>query len=282
MRVKELGSGSKDTMDTIRPGNLKRWLMGAALAAALLPACTGGPIGDERGQGVGYRAGTEQDGFTSNGERGNVLITEINWAGSVTDDGVHDPGDIFIELQNKHPRPIHLTGWQLIIEAGSNHPAHANLSRDERPRVTYVIPPRVGGQPFQPNEYVLIAAKNTGAFRNVDYLIPDLKIPRDFFEITLRDVDDRLIEPAGSVEQEVFAGSFDLVTVRSMERIQQLFSNGGGGESSWHSYSYNDFDPGHAERGEFVAEGFKLFTFASPGKANSPDYSGNTSSGSFE
>ena len=254
-------------------------IFGGALAALAVvwTGCTGGPIGDERDQSPLYRSGTEEDGFTSNGERGNVLITEVNWAGSVTDDGVYDPTDVYIELQNKHPRPLHLTGWQLIVEAGTNRPGD-----NPRSRITYPIPLRENGEPFETNEYVVITTRADGASVKADYIIPDLKIPRDFFRITIRDIDDRLIEPAGSTHLEVFAGGFDLVTVRSMERVQLLFSNRGTHNASWHAYSYNEWDEDHAVRQEFIREGFKLRTFGSPGKANSPDYSGNTSSGSFE
>jgi hypothetical protein len=237
---------------------------------------------DDRGQSVGYRSGTANDDFRSNGERGNVRMTEINWAGSVSDTGLYDPQDVYIELQNKHPRPVHLTDWQLIIDSATNHPRDAYHASTLRARRTYVLPERAGGQPIQPNEYVIVARKNDGAFPNVDYVIPDLEIPKDFFQITLRDIDDRLIEPGGEEHSEVFAGGYDLVTVRTMERVQLLFSNSGSSEPSWHSYSYNVFDEDHAVRQENIREGFKLFTYGSPGKANSPDYSGNTSSGSFE
>lgn len=253
-----------------------------ACAALGLGACSEAPTGDERDQSVGYRRGVDDDGYTSNGERGNVIITEINWFGAVSDNGTVDPDGIFIELQNKHPRPLHLTGWQLIIDTGTNHPEHADVPSALRSRVTYALPPREGGQPFGPNEYVIIAPKAGGPYAQVDYIIPELDIPRDFFRITLRDLDDRLIESAGSTHQEIFAGGYDLVSVRSMERVQLLFSNGGGNEASWHSFSYNPGDDALLERQEFIVEGFRDFTLASPGKANSPDYSGNTSSGSFE
>ena len=43
---------------------------------------------------------------------GNMQVTEVGWAGSVSDEGVWDPDDVFIEFQNKHPRPINLSGWR--------------------------------------------------------------------------------------------------------------------------------------------------------------------------
>lgn len=255
----------------------------AAALAALAAGCDTGPQRDVRGQGPGYRTGTEEDGYLSNGERGNVLITEINWAGSVTDDGLHDPTDIFIELQNKHPRPIHLTNWQLVVEAGTGRPGvDSSWGRGEHPRQTFVIPPREGGQPVGPNEFVVIATRADGAVVDPDYVIPTLRVPRDRFIITLRDPDDRLIGGAGDANQAIFAGSFDLVTVRSMERVQLIFANQDGRESSWHSYGYNPWDDDHEDRLQFIRDGFKERTFASPRRANSPDYSGNTASGDFQ
>ena len=71
------------------------------------------------------------------------------------------------------------------------------------------------------------------------------------------------------------------------ERIQLIFNNRGNRDSAWHSYSLNDFDDGkraefHVQLRERVAEGFKQRTFATPGMPNSPDYSGNISTGTFE
>lgn len=265
--------------------------VGVALMVWSSAGCVRGEIGDERDQGVGYRNGSsvadnsegtdgDSESFTSNGERGQVLISEINWAGSISDDGVYDPDDIFIEFQNRHARPIYLTGWQLTVEAGTNHPVDADLPYGERFKVTIPMPERLNGQPIGPSEYVVIAKKADGAFGEVaDYILPDLHIPLDFFRIELRDVDDRLNTDAGSRDQEVFAGGYDFVTVRSMERVQLLFANQGGREASWHTYSYNVTDEEHAERTRNIREGYREHTFASPGLANSPDYSGNTSSG---
>ena len=54
---------------------------------------------------------TEIEGAPSSGERGNMMISEINFAGSVTDDGEHDPEDIFIELRTStHDRSMCLDG----------------------------------------------------------------------------------------------------------------------------------------------------------------------------
>ena len=144
------------------------------------------------------------------------------------------------------------------------------------------MPLRENGQPVMPNEYVVIAARRDGAFRNADYYIEDLHIPPGGFEIELRDIDYRLMGDAGDTTEEIFAGGFDMVAVRSMERVQLLFSNQGGRESNWHAYSYNVWDDQHAVLNVNVHEDYRTLTYASPGMPNSLDYSGNTTSGSFE
>lgn len=233
-----------------------------------------------------YRSGTVDDEYTSNVERGSVWITEVNWAGSVESVGdgfVHHPDDIFIEVQNKFARPVHMTGWQLILEAGTTN-EFANPRGDEDSEVRLILPPRENGQPINPNEYVVIAAKRDGAFPNADYFLEDLALPYDRWEITIRDLDNRLDDGAGELTREVFAGAWDGVTVRSMERIQLIFSNRGSMDTSWHTYSYNDWSPGdlHQVLRSEIAPEFRARTFATPGFPNSPDYSGNTSAGTFE
>ncbi len=264
-----------------------RWLTLAVSLAAF--GCEQTPQVDGRDEQTGYRSGTRADDYRSNGERGNVSITEVNWAGSVRDqDRRHDPDDIFIELQNKHPRPVHLTGWLLTVEAG-----HFLDGIDgyqpyrSRSRRTYVLPARRNGRPMGTNDYVYIAAKADGAFGDADYIIPDLKLPNGPFEVTLQDLDERLIDHVGDDRKQPFAGAWDGHTARSMERIQLIFNNRGNRDSAWHTYSLNNFDENdrgrwHRELRQYIREGYSARTFATPGMPNSPDYSGNTSSGSYE
>lgn len=269
--------------------------MGARRPTLALLALLAGLVGCEREPNtgitreVGYRTGTAEDGYLSNGERGNVQINEIMWAGSVKGTGPDrewDPGDVFIELQNKHPRPIYLTRWQLTVEVGHALDGLDDTERDARSRVTYIIPRREDRQPVQPNEFVVIAARRDGAFE-ADYYIEDLELPRTHFSITLRDIDDRLIDGGGDTRKPAFAGAFDRVTARSMERIQLIFNNRGNRDGSWHTYSLNDFDTDergalHVELRDRIRPEWRILTFATPGRPNSPDYSGYISSGSFE
>lgn len=237
---------------------------------------------------TGYRTGTAEDDYLTNVERGSVWITEVNWAGSVEQVGdgfVHHADDVFIEVQNKYSRPVHMTGWQLIIEAaGTNE--HIDARGIEDSEIRYIIPPRENRQPINTNEYVVIAARRDGAFPNADFYLEDLTIPYDRWTITIRDLDNRLNDGAGALQQRIFAGSYDGVLVRSMERIQLIFSNRGNNNTSWHTYSYNDWDRENTDLHDLlrqnVAEAYRARTFATPGMPNSPDYSGNTSSGSFE
>ena len=260
------------------------------LALTFASGCNTAIDPDGRGEQTGYRSGTAADGYSSNGERGNVAITEIFWSGSVrtTPNGFeHDPTDVFIELQNKHPRPVYLTGWLLKIETGHGDEGLTITPRAKRSEQTFVLPARRNGQPLYPNDYAIVALKNTGAFPNADYLIDGFNLPTGPFEVTLRDLDERLIDHIGDDRKPPFAGSWDGVTSRAMERIQLIFNNRGSRDAAWHSYSLNDFDEG--DRGIFhqrlrngIAPEYQERTFATPGGPNSPDYSGNTSAGDFQ
>lgn len=249
--------------------------------ALVVTGCGDDRLYDQRGMASGYRSGTEEDDYLSNGERGNVEITEVLWAGSVESVGdgwVHHPDDVFIELRNKHPRPVHLTGWQLTVET-----TKGASDEEDRHFATYIIPPRDTGAPVEVNEFVVVARSRDGAFPDADYVIPELRLPRDHFQIVLRDLDNRLMGDAGNAHEDVPAGAWDLVSVRSMERVQLIFSNDGGRNSSWHSYSLNEWDGvRHSALQSRIAPAYRARTYASPGRPNSPDYSGNTAAGSFE
>lgn len=230
-------------------------------------ACNPDP--GELDQTVGYRDGSD-DGPTS-GERGSVKITEVLWSGSVTNAGDHDATDVFIEIRNESARPVRLTGWQIELTG--------SIAR------TYTIPAPtefsgLEDDLVQVGEHVFIATKTTGCFPEPDFLIPELVLPEgDPFELTLRDADERLIEPIGSEYAPPFAGGYDLVRTRSMERVELMFGGAGREPSSWHFYTPSEVD---VPNNIHVAEGCQEYTLASPGMANSPDYSGAYSTGSFE
>ena len=224
----------------------------------LVAACNADP--GEITQGVGYRTGLVP-GEPSSGERGTVIITEILWSGSVTDDGAWDVTDVFIELSNNSNRKVNVSGWQLQVEGTSLR--------------TFVIPD--SGFELQVGGYLLIAAKETGCFSSPDLVIPDLAIPYgDPFQITLVDKDERLMEPAGNREYPPFAGGYDNHVSRSMEKAELMFGARGGQTNAWHYYTDAEVDVPNNDR---IAEGCRERTLASPGRPNSPDYSGSFASG---
>lgn len=229
---------------------------------ALLVGCDNGDPGDPD-QKVGYRDGVEE-GESNSGERGNVKVSEVMWSGSVTNAGKWDISDIFIELRNEGARPVNISGWRIQLSGAAS---------DE-----WRIPD--GDFDLEVGEHRYIAAKDTGCFPNPDWIIKDLAIPYgDPFRLTLRDRDERLMEPAGDKEQPPFAGGYDLVVSRSMEKVELMFGGRGTSPHSWHYYTPAEVDVPNNDK---VAEACRERTLASPGRPNSSDYSGAYASGSFE
>ncbi len=245
------------------------WLL--ALVVVSTPmwiACNDDPgASDEQ---ILYRWETE--GEPTSAERGSVQINEIGWAGSVDDDGNYDPDDVFIELRNEYHRPVNMSGWRIKLDGDYKRSFRLPDIED----------------PLEPNDQFVIAAKEDGAFGEAADLIEErLQLGQRAVRITLRDADRRLVEPVGSATDRPFAGGYDGVTVRSMERTQSLFDNIGSQDRSWHTNT-DDADPrligtDHYEGGrQNIAEGYREYTFASPGEPNSADYAGSTAGGQFE
>ncbi len=248
---------------TRQTGSILAVLMIGLGVAMVLPGCIDDPgTSDEQPL---YR--WDPDGQASSAERGSIYINEIMWAGSVADDGTYDADDVFIELVNKHPRPVNLTGWRLILDG----------DYQKSLRIPQV------DDPVMPNDYFVIAAKADGAFGEVaDVIMEDLQLGKRAVQITLRDNDRRLIEGGGSSHERPFAGGYDLVTARSMERSQVLFGNRGNQDRSWHSNIDDAREGSEPDDRQNIREGWRRYTLASPGQANSADYSGSTTSGTFE
>lgn len=232
-------------------------LLAVAIAAS---GCGGAP---EPVETVGIRDGVVP-GDPNSGERGTVKITEVLWSGSVTDDGSWDATDVFVELRNESVRPTNISGWQLALEGPHE--------------VTWIIPDSLLEIPV--DGHVFIAAKSSGCFPDPDLVIPDLKFTYgDPFELTLYDADERLIEPVGNTTAPPYAGGYDGSVSRSMERIELMFGGEGTFPHSWHYYTPAEVDVPNNDR---VAVGCRVRTGASPGRPNSPDYSGAFATGSFE
>lgn len=223
----------------------------------LLVACNADP--GPNPQGVIYRTGSPDSG-----ERGTVKISEILWSGSVTDAGAWDPDDVFVELRNESNRPVNLSGWRLELTGTRTR--------------TFVIPD--SDVDIVVGAHVFLAAKDTGCFPTPDWVLPGLAFSYgDPFEVTLRDRDDRLIEPAGDEEAPPFAGGYDGFQSRSMERAELMFGADGTFPHVWHYYTDAEVEVPNDDR---VADGCRASTLASPGRPNSPDYSGALATGSFE
>ena len=225
----------------------------------LLLACNPDP--GEMDETIAYR--DNADSGTTSGERGTIRITEVLWSGSVTDEGVYDDTDLFIELRNESARSVNLSGWQIAVDAGVE--------------VTWVLPEL---PPVPVGAHVFIATKDTGCFPSPDAVMPELALQYgEPFRMVLKDYDERLIEYAGGTDTPPFAGGYDRVRSRSMERVELMFGGSGTEPSSWHFYTPAEVDVPNNDR---IAEGCRGHTLASPGRANSPDYSGAYSTGSFE
>ncbi len=261
--------------------------MTSLLLLSLL-GCNADPLADATSaeldglQTVDYRDGT--DGPTS-GERGTLKISEIFWSGSVEgtgDDAVWRKEDVFLELRNEGNRPINLSRWQLQVEG--------DVLR------TFLIPDNdvvleVGAQ-------LTIATTRAHCFPHAELLIPEMELPYDAaFQVTLYDADERLMEPAGSETSLPYAGGYDLVTSRSMERIQLMFGGQGAEPQSWHHYNRKPCPAGVTDpegdgtllscfqnipNHDRVKPSCRRHTQASPSRPNSPDYSGAFANGGFE
>lgn len=234
------------------------------LALASLVACDNADPSEELTQSVGYRSGV---GGTTSGERGNIKITEVLWSGSVSDDGNYDPEDVFVELKNEGALPVNVENWLLEIDGA--------LQLDWR------IP--AGNTVIGVGDRIIIAHKDTGCFPTPDIIMPELRFSgRDPFRLTLRDSDERLIEPIGSRTMPPFAGGYDLVRSRSMERIEMMFGGYGSEPQVWHYYTPLREEEFDVENNDLVAISCRQGTLASPGRANSPDYSGAFAAGNLE
>jgi len=86
----------------------------------------------------------------------------------------------------------------------------------------------------------------------------------------------KILEAADALFGEV---GYDGVSVRAMERLEIMFGGRGDEPSSWHFYTNAPVDVANNDR---VAASCRQRTLASPGRPNSPDYSGAFAAGSFE
>ncbi len=230
----------------------------------------------------------EETAVDKDRKRGCLIVTEVNWAGSMTNGGVYDPDDDFIEVNNRDcNKPVDLTGWEFVMDG--------DVVR------TFVVPEAPSGKSniIQPAELRVLIAKENGAFRanssnGYDPIVmSDLKLPEESWTIETFTAEHFLIENAfNNREGKPLAGGTDGFTVRSMERTDDNFDEEGTSVTSWHSYTpCNEASPdGTAllmgtqcgttgtvdldigETGINVNSNYANRTFASPGTANTPQY----------
>lgn len=230
-------------------------------------------------QFVDYRDGLE--GGATSGERGSIKITEVLWSGTVREDGSWDPSDVFFEVRNESARPANLTGWRLTVSGVVEQEFRLPVMPD-----------------IDVGDFAIVAAKNTGCFPDAEAVLPGLAISQnDPFRMTLRDADERLMELAGDRDARPFAGGYDFRTSRSMERVNLMFGGRGTEPTAWHFATREDcpaaliVDP-ETDAGLSCYEGIpnndkmlagcRAHTHATPGRPNSPDYTGAYASGGFE
>lgn len=234
-----------------------RWsLLGMALLAC-------NPDPGHPDEDVAYRDGLN-DGEPDSGERGNVKISELLWSGSVRNDGTWDPTDVFVELRNEGARPVNVSGWFLELEGVRE--------------ITWRIPDSA----FELNvgAHAVAVAKTSGCFPDAQWVIPEMAFPYgDPIYVRLRDRDEHLIESAGDREMPPYAGGYDLAVSRSMEKAELMFGGRGTEPHAWHHYTEAEVDVPNNDR---ISADCQERTHASPGRPNSPDYSGAYSSGGLE
>lgn len=231
-------------------------------AVSVLVACNPDPS-SQLEQTVDFRTGLEE-GAPNSGERGAAQIAEVLWSGTVDQDGRWDPFDVFVEIRNEGARPLNLSGWDLIVTGVRE--------------ATYQFPPSTVSVGV--GEHRFMATKSDGCFPEPDWVVPELTFTYgEPFLVLLRDADERLIDAAGSETAPPFAGSYDGRVSRSMEKIALMFGGRGTEPHSWHFYTNAPVDVPNDDR---MRAGCRARTGASPGRPNSPDYSGAFASGNFE
>jgi hypothetical protein len=232
------------------------------LLMLLLAGC---PAPEDEALEVGYRDALDEGG--ENGERGNLKISEVLWSGSVKQvdgESVYDPEDIFIEIRNEGARPLNISNWYIELDGAIQK--------------IWRIP--AGPHRIEVGGHLFIAKKTTGCFPEPDIVLPTLELPiNDSFDLTLRDVDERLINGAGHRTMSPFAGGYDLVVSRSMEMANIMFGARGNMPHVWHHYTDAEVDVPNNDR---MLPECRRFTGASPGRPNSPDYAGSFAAGALE
>ncbi|RME93306.1 MAG: hypothetical protein D6767_01250 [Candidatus Hydrogenedentota bacterium] len=190
-----------------------------------------------------------------------VVINEILWQGSYTDSGTSNSSDEMIELYNTTSDTINLSGWK--ISCGTN---------------SITIP---GGAVIPANSLFVIADNKDGAISSAHYTVSSLSISNSTIICVLTDGDGTIVDTAGNLDADgdstyesfsTYAGTMNSITGlnllndkaknagrRSMERINTTGNWDGTSVQNWMTNTLT------VEQNVYVAQGFRKFTFASPG-----------------
>lgn len=214
------------------------------------------------------------------GEKTGLVINEIMWMGSMSDNTETDPYDEFVELYNSSEKSINLSGYIFACSTGS--------------RINSVVKLPVGTE-IAADDFFTIARKNTGAFATADYFSEGLRITNSSTSCILTDGDESYIEAFTSLDEDVTGTIVDTAgdgtTAFNDNETSQISSTGikdkaaglycsmerktpdltGSNISSWQSHRLCALPPDdkHLAQNILVTAGYRMHTMASPGAASS-------------
>lgn len=176
------------------------------------------------------------------GNRGDVWINEINWPGSVSDNGSKLYNDKFIELKNRTNRRINISGWYIL---GTTYKSW---------RIKMFIFPE--GSYIEPNGYIVVFRSTNNAFYYTNAVIDSFLYlhhnqDQNYVYLVLKDKYGNVIDVAGDPYSPPFAG-YSSSSFASMKRV----GADGTLPSSWVTTTGNN---------SFVRSGYRTRTFATPG-----------------
>lgn len=143
--------------------------------------------------------------------RWDVVISEIMWAGSTRNDGVHDEADKFIELQNTTTSDINISGWQLVGTTAVSK--SYRILMNIMPENTIIAAGEKYVVTFSSNRAYEIESGHVDPWLYLHH--PD---DQDYVFLILRDSKLQTIDEVGQVNASPWAGEQGSVT-SSMQRV---------------------------------------------------------------
>lgn len=176
------------------------------------------------------------------GSPGDVWINEINWAGSVRNDGRRSYTDKFIELKNRTNRRINISGWYIV----------GTTSKSWRIKM-FIFPE---GSHIEPNGYIVVFRSTNNAFYYTNAVVDNFlylyhQDSQNYVHLVLKDKYGNVIDIAGDPYSPPFAGQISS-SFASMKRL----GTDGRLPSSWITTTNNN---------SFVRDVYRSRTFATPG-----------------